>query len=656
MRFENIVFERGHELRFRYESVVSQPLHWKNAITILWLLSGELKIMMETESYTIREGEIEVINSDEMYALQGSKGNRVIVLEVRPEFFQKYYEEAADLFYYTNLPDDDIWDLRYEELRRFIATLLFEYIQELDDKEEQMDQTLLEMMYHLLNHFHYLYYDEESLKEDETERDRFHRVIKYLYHNYDSKVSLQDLADAEFLSAPYLSTQMKEYFGQSFTDYLNQIRCEESTKLLLDSDKNITQIALEVGFSHVRYYNKHFKLHYGISPKEYRERYSMELSEYREKTEVSALDLHEALVEVEGYLWDYERYSSDRSIRRINLDLSKEAEEGVLRSKMIYIDHPGLLLETEGQALLTEAIREIGFQTVLIDQLFTQEMGIQSKIHPEQISWRRVEKSLDFLLSVGLTPLILHGKREQRIVQAFQQYFTGRYSEEEIELWLDAKRGKASKKLLAPKRDPLFDTMAMVPYLFHRWLMKKDNQIYALVDPSEMGWNLSSDTFIGGNGIYTMNGLKKPLYFAHQLMRMAKGKIHSIGEGFVLLKNRRGYSLLLYNPRGIDEQGEMIPGMGEIRFSVNLRHLNQTYRVFSYALNSKNGSTYDLWRKMGSPEKMDRSLIELLKECRLGIDGQEAKPEPVYNILAHIPKDGCLLVQFEELNASEPII
>lgn len=60
--------------------------------------------------------------------------------------------------------------------------------------------------------------------------------------------------------------------GYSFTDLINLTRVEESIKLLLDSDMSISEISEEIGFSHVRYYNKNFKVYYGCTPLQYRKK------------------------------------------------------------------------------------------------------------------------------------------------------------------------------------------------------------------------------------------------------------------------------------------------------------------------------------------------------------------------------------------------
>lgn len=56
----------------------------------------------------------------------------------------------------------------------------------------------------------------------------------------------------------------------SFTDFLNLYRIETALRLLDETDKKITDIALESGFQSVRNFNEAFRKKIGISPSEYK--------------------------------------------------------------------------------------------------------------------------------------------------------------------------------------------------------------------------------------------------------------------------------------------------------------------------------------------------------------------------------------------------
>lgn len=67
-----------------------------------------------------------------------------------------------------------------------------------------------------------------------------------------------------------MSIYFHSTFNISFTNFLNIYRLETAVKLLEETDKKITDIALESGFQSVRSFNNSFRLKFGISPSEYK--------------------------------------------------------------------------------------------------------------------------------------------------------------------------------------------------------------------------------------------------------------------------------------------------------------------------------------------------------------------------------------------------
>ncbi|NHM25658.1 helix-turn-helix transcriptional regulator [Desulfofundulus sp. TPOSR] len=60
--------------------------------------------------------------------------------------------------------------------------------------------------------------------------------------------------------------------GQSFIDYLTQVRLNEAKALLLAGEKTIDQIASAVGFNNNSYFTAVFKKREGVTPSEFRQR------------------------------------------------------------------------------------------------------------------------------------------------------------------------------------------------------------------------------------------------------------------------------------------------------------------------------------------------------------------------------------------------
>lgn len=68
----------------------------------------------------------------------------------------------------------------------------------------------------------------------------------------------------------YLCFVFKKYTGTTMTEYLNNIRLNYAVSLLRNTNKTVSEIALELGLSSVSYFNVIFKKRYGVTPKEMR--------------------------------------------------------------------------------------------------------------------------------------------------------------------------------------------------------------------------------------------------------------------------------------------------------------------------------------------------------------------------------------------------
>ena len=84
------------------------------------------------------------------------------------------------------------------------------------------------------------------------------------------KILLSDIADMENLSLYYLSHLFKETLGLSFQQYVALLRFERARKMVEQTNKSLTEISMECGFSDYRYLNKIYQKQLGYTPIEYR--------------------------------------------------------------------------------------------------------------------------------------------------------------------------------------------------------------------------------------------------------------------------------------------------------------------------------------------------------------------------------------------------
>ncbi|MDR0503003.1 MAG: AraC family transcriptional regulator [Treponema sp.] len=98
------------------------------------------------------------------------------------------------------------------------------------------------------------------------------KAERYIWTHYTRKLSLQEIAVASGLSAPYFSTIFKEEMGENLSSYLNRLRVEKAAAMLATTNVSISGIAAACGFEDQSWFSKIFKNNTGLTPGKYRER------------------------------------------------------------------------------------------------------------------------------------------------------------------------------------------------------------------------------------------------------------------------------------------------------------------------------------------------------------------------------------------------
>jgi AraC family transcriptional regulator len=120
---------------------------------------------------------------------------------------------------------------------------------------------------------------------------RIHKVQDYIGQHLGQSMSIEELSSAAGFSKYHFSRIFQGMLHEPLAHYVNRIRMENALFLLAHrSDKNMTDIAYELGLSDSAVFSRAFKNYYGVSPREYRKAYSKNckdsflLSEYNKDT------------------------------------------------------------------------------------------------------------------------------------------------------------------------------------------------------------------------------------------------------------------------------------------------------------------------------------------------------------------------------------
>ena len=90
-------------------------------------------------------------------------------------------------------------------------------------------------------------------------------------HIADSEFGIEQLAAEVAMSKTHLNRKIQGIVGMTPLQFIRSIRLKRAAQLLRDSQYNISEIAYMAGFNTLKYFNKHFKDEFNMTPTQYRE-------------------------------------------------------------------------------------------------------------------------------------------------------------------------------------------------------------------------------------------------------------------------------------------------------------------------------------------------------------------------------------------------
>lgn len=99
---------------------------------------------------------------------------------------------------------------------------------------------------------------------------RVRRSTRLMQENLTEDFEMEDLARSVGLSRPHFFKLFKQQIGVTPNVYMNTLRSEQAIEDLVTTDKSVTDIALDLGFSSQASFTRFFSSNVGIAPSEYR--------------------------------------------------------------------------------------------------------------------------------------------------------------------------------------------------------------------------------------------------------------------------------------------------------------------------------------------------------------------------------------------------
>ncbi|SEW39930.1 AraC family transcriptional regulator [Chitinophaga arvensicola] len=135
--------------------------------------------------------------------------------------------------------------------------------------------TLLQILYLIAESGDYTLLSTQYFNYTPSHNDnhRLKTVIAYTHKHFRGKLSLEEAAEQIHMTVTSFCRYFKMETGKTYVRFLTELRIGYACQLLMDTDKNITEICYECGYNTLSHFINMFKLITGKRPVEYKKHF-----------------------------------------------------------------------------------------------------------------------------------------------------------------------------------------------------------------------------------------------------------------------------------------------------------------------------------------------------------------------------------------------
>ena len=243
-------------------------------LEIAYIFSGEGKYRIEDRIYTVREGDLLIINPGDRHQSLSCPEAEVPSTEFFVGFSDIRITGCPDNF--LPLPGGEhvlhtAGELR-QRLLKICSSMEAENAVRRQGRYFMMKAYLMQLLLLIIRE------QCEPMErplgcafESANRKYVVEQIMNYIEDHYSEKISLDQIAENMYLSPFYISRIFKSETGNAPIRYLINIRLEKARELLEGGyEGSIQEVAAQVGYDDAYHFSKLFKKRYGISPSQAR--------------------------------------------------------------------------------------------------------------------------------------------------------------------------------------------------------------------------------------------------------------------------------------------------------------------------------------------------------------------------------------------------
>lgn len=377
--------------------------HDHSEIEIFFIMEGSAQVTVKNQSYELEQEDIVVVNSGELHSVESSMNCIICDIHISCRKILELTGENTCIFECNSRIDIT---RSYSSIRTVMREVIYQYIKREPGKTDCLK---ISALYKLLDCLIENYRVESVIGKSGHKLDdnaRVQQIYQYVNQNYQYGINMSELAEQLFLSTSTLSRVFKKETGIYFTDYVLHVRMNHAVDELLESEKSITTIALDCGFSNPSVFNRSFKELYGITPSEYR----------IQKKEKKRVQEEKKLQEQEKLRKELTEQLENQNINiagRIKVSADVNQSRTFLKqwNTMLNIGSLDMLCRAAAQQQVLLLKKELGFQYARIWSIFSQKNMICTGKEGSGYNFSRLDYIFNFLIENDMIPFLDFGNR-----------------------------------------------------------------------------------------------------------------------------------------------------------------------------------------------------------------------------------------------------
>lgn len=259
--------------------------HYHEMIEFQYINEGEIYFYLGNNLIVAQKGDMVIINSGEIHSgAKCSENTDITVVQFDRNFLHSSDKTSSKIKYiwpFLYLSNDNPRIIKNGCVKGCcLGSLMNDIYYHCKTMEYGFDllvkADIYTMFYHILMYLKSIGKVSDIYDEPQDGSIKvIDEVLEFVKENYGKNITAKDGAKTANLSYSYFSRLFNSVMGMGFSEYLTSVRLARSEQLLVDSDKTITEIAYECGFSTSSYFIMKFKEKNGIPPLGFRKKFGL---------------------------------------------------------------------------------------------------------------------------------------------------------------------------------------------------------------------------------------------------------------------------------------------------------------------------------------------------------------------------------------------